>query len=108
MATCWSSAGDAASDRADLRSPLPLRRRLEAAAAAGFTGFGLLSDDLPAAVADYGYAGIRSMLADNGIVHLELESIPYWWDEGRTARSPTGCGTCCSRLPRSCTRGTSR
>ena len=82
MATCWSSAGDAASDRVDVRSPLPLRRRVEAAAAAGFTGFGLLSDDLPAAVADYGYAGIRSMLADNGIVHLELESIPYWWDEG--------------------------
>ena len=47
MATCWSSAGDAASDRADLRSPLPLRERIEAASATGFTGFGLLSDDLP-------------------------------------------------------------
>ncbi len=82
MATCWSSAGDAASDRADLRSPLPLRRRVEAAAAAGFTGFGLLSDDLPAAVAEYGLPGIRTMLADNGIVHFELESIPYWWDDG--------------------------
>ena len=22
------------------------------------------------------------MLADNGIVHLELEGIPYWWDDG--------------------------
>ena len=30
MATCWSSAGDAASDRADLRSPLTLRERVEA------------------------------------------------------------------------------
>jgi sugar phosphate isomerase/epimerase len=50
------------------------------AAAAGFTGFGLLSDDLPAAVAEYGLAGIRTMLADNGIVHVDLESIPYWWD----------------------------
>ena len=48
------------------------------AAAAGFTGFGLLSDDLPAAVAEYGLAGIRTMLADNGIVHVhvDLESIP--------------------------------
>ena len=81
MATCWSSAGDAASDRADLRSPLPLRRRVEAAAAAGFTGFGLLSDDLPAAVSEYGLPGIRAMLADSGIVHLELESIPYWWGD---------------------------
>ncbi len=82
LATCWSSAGDAASDRADRRSPLPLRRRIEAAAAAGFTGFGLLSADLPAARREYGLSGIRSMLADNGLVHLELEDIPRWWDDG--------------------------
>lgn len=82
MATCWTSAGDAASDRADLRSPLPLRERIEGAAAAGFTGFGLLSDDLPAAIAQYRLAGIRGMLADNGITHLELESIPHWWADG--------------------------
>lgn len=82
MATCWSSAGDAASDRADLRSPLPLRRRVEAAAAAGFTGFGLLSDDLPAAIEEHGLPGIRTLLADHGMVHLELESIPWWWDDG--------------------------
>src|ERR1700712_4536035 len=82
MATCWTSAGDAASDRADLRSPLNLRARIEAAAAAGFTGFGLLSDDLPAAVAEYRLTRIKAMLADNGFVHLELEGIPYWWDDG--------------------------
>lgn len=82
LATCWTSAGDAASDRPDLRSPLTLRERVEAASAAGFRGFGLLSDDLPAAVADYGLTGLRAMFADNGIVHLELEGIPYWWDDG--------------------------
>ncbi len=49
-------------------------------------GFGLLSDDLPAAVAEYGLAGIRAMLADNGIVQLELEGIPYWWDNGSRRR----------------------
>jgi sugar phosphate isomerase/epimerase len=82
LATCWTTAGDAASDRTDLRSPLPLRERIEAASAAGFRGFGLLSDDLPAAVAAYGLSGIRAMLADNGMVDLELEGIPYWWDDG--------------------------
>jgi sugar phosphate isomerase/epimerase len=82
LATCWTSAGDAASDRPDLRSPLTLRERVEAASAAGFRGFGLLSDDLPAAVAEYGLAGIQALLADNGIVVLELEGIPYWWDDG--------------------------
>lgn len=82
LATCWTSAGDAASDRADLSSPLPLRERIEAASAAGFTGFGLLSADLPAAEEEYGLAGIRAMLDDNGIVDLELEGIPDWWDNG--------------------------
>jgi sugar phosphate isomerase/epimerase len=82
MATCWTSAGDAASDCPDLRSPLTLRERVEAASAAGFRGFGLLSDDLPDAVATHGLNGIRDLLADNGIVHLELEGIPWWWDEG--------------------------
>ena len=82
LATCWTSAGDAASDRPDLRSPVTLRERIEAASSAGFRGFGLLSDDLPAAVAEYRLSGIRAMLADNGIVHLELEDIPYWWDDG--------------------------
>ena len=90
LATCWSSAGDAASDRADLRSPLPLRERIEAASAAGFRGFGLLYADLPAAEEAHGLSGIRAMLDDNGIVHLELEGIPYWWDDGRGGRSPTG------------------
>jgi sugar phosphate isomerase/epimerase len=82
LATCWSSAGDAASDRDDLRSPVPLRTRIEAASAAGFSGFGLLSADLPAAEQQYGLGGIRAMLDDNGIVDLELEGIPYWWDDG--------------------------
>ena len=82
MATCWSSAGDAASDRSDLRSPLALRERIEAASATGFRGFGVLSDDLPAAVDEYGLAGIAKILADNGIDHLELEGIPYWWENG--------------------------
>ena len=82
LATCWSSAGDAASDRQDLRSPIALRERIEAASLAGFRGFGLLSADLPAAEREYGLKGIRTMLDNNGIVDLELEGIPYWWDDG--------------------------
>jgi sugar phosphate isomerase/epimerase len=82
IATCWTSAGDAASDRSDLRSPVNLRERIQAAASAGFRGFGLLSDDLPAAVEEYRLSGIRAMLDDNAIVHLELEGIPFWWEDG--------------------------
>ena len=86
LATCWTTAGDAAPSREDWRSPVPLRERIEAAAAAGFTGFGVLAVDVAVAVAvaerEHGWSGIRAMLADNGIVHLELEGLPDWWSGG--------------------------
>lgn len=82
LATCWTTAGDAAPSREDWRSPVPLRERIEAAAAAGFTGFGVLAVDLAVAEREHGLAGIRGMLADNGIDHLELEGLPDWWSGG--------------------------
>ena len=87
MATCWTTAGDAASDRTDLRSPLPLRDRVEAASRAGFSGFGLLSADLPEAERAYGMTGIRSIFADNGITHVELEGLPHWWGASGAERA---------------------
>src|SRR3954451_20031307 len=82
LATCWTTAGDAAPSRENWRSPVPLRARIEAAAAAGFTGFGVLAVDLAVAERDHGLSGIRAMLTDNGIVHLELEGLPDWWSAG--------------------------
>jgi sugar phosphate isomerase/epimerase len=82
LATCWTTAGDAAPSREDWRSPVPLRDRIEAAAAAGFTGFGVLAVDLAIAEREHGPSGIRAMLTDNGIVHLELEGLPDWWSGG--------------------------
>jgi sugar phosphate isomerase/epimerase len=82
LATCWTTAGDAAPSREDWRSPVPLRERIEAAAAVGFTGFGVLAVDLAVAEREHGLPGIRAMLADNGIVHLELEGLPDWWSRG--------------------------
>lgn len=82
LATCWTTAGDTAPSRQDWRSPVPLRQRIQAAAAAGFSGFGVLAVDLAVAEREHGWAGIRTMLADNGIVQLELEGLPDWWSVG--------------------------
>ncbi|MFE5036718.1 sugar phosphate isomerase/epimerase family protein [Streptomyces sp. NPDC056683] len=87
LATCWTTAGDTAPDRDDQRSPLSLRERAEAAGAAGFKGFGLLYADLVEAEREYGLAGVRSLFADNGLAHIELELLTDWWTDGprRTA-----------------------
>ncbi|HJW62949.1 MAG TPA: sugar phosphate isomerase/epimerase family protein [Actinomycetes bacterium] len=82
LATCWTTAGDAAPLRGDERSPLPLRERVEAVAAAGFRGIGLKDVDLRVAEREHGTAGIRSLLDDNGLVHLELELLTDWWADG--------------------------
>jgi sugar phosphate isomerase/epimerase len=82
LATCWTTAGDAAPLRGDERSPFRLRERVEAAAEAGFRGIGLVYADLIVAEREYGLAGIRSMLQDNGLVHVELELLTNWWTTG--------------------------
>ncbi|MBP8532250.1 sugar phosphate isomerase/epimerase [Streptomyces sp. MK37H] len=82
LATCWTTAGDAAPDRNDQSSPLSLRERAEAASAAGFQGFGLVHADLLVAEREYGLAGIRSIFSDNGLAHIELEAFADWWADG--------------------------
>src|SRR5712692_7070541 len=87
LATCWTTAGDAAPLRGNEQSPVPLRERVEAAAAAGFRGFGLVYADLIVAEREYGMGGIRSMLEDNGLVHVELELLTNWWTDVRRQES---------------------
>ena len=68
LATCWTTAGDAAPLRGDERSPIPVRDRIEAAAAAGFRGIGLLHLDLTPALDQYGVRGLRALLDDNDLI----------------------------------------
>lgn len=79
LATCWTSAGDAAPLRGDERSPIDLRTRIEAAAAAGWEGFGLLHADLQAWLETRSLAELRDVLDSSGIRHVELEFLPFWW-----------------------------
>jgi sugar phosphate isomerase/epimerase len=82
LATCWTTAGDVSPMSVDPRSPLDLRDRVEAAAAAGFQGFGLLYADLVPALDEYGPKGFRALLDDNGMADLELELLTDWWTIG--------------------------
>jgi sugar phosphate isomerase/epimerase len=82
LATCWTTAGDAAPQVGDERSPIALRTRIETAARAGWTGFGLVHADLVAFQESDTLTGLRAMLDDNGMTAVELEFLGDWWTTG--------------------------
>jgi len=82
LAGHWTLAGECYPMGPTEVSPFSLRDRAEAAAAAGYTGMGLVHDDLMANVARMGLSGIKQVLADNGIVHVELEFVGDWFETG--------------------------
>ena len=82
IASCWTSAGDAAPLRGTEISPVDIRTRVEAAAAAGWKGFGLVHADLVQIRDTVGFAALRQIFDDNGIEHVELEYLSDWWTSG--------------------------
>jgi sugar phosphate isomerase/epimerase len=86
LATCWTHAGDAVPVAGRHLSPLDLRDRAEAVAAAGFTGIGFTINDLEAANATHGLPQVKRICDDLGLVHLEVELLENWWATGRPRR----------------------
>ena len=84
LATCWTHAGDAMPVAGRRLSPLDLRARAEAVAAAGFTGIGFTIDDLDAAT--YSLPEVKQICDDLGLVHLEVELLEDWWTTGSRRR----------------------
>ena len=79
LAAYWTLAGDVYPGAPTEVSPFPLEARAAAAAAAGYTGMGLVHEDLIAVTARIGYAGIRRILADHAIRHVEVEFLNDWY-----------------------------
>jgi sugar phosphate isomerase/epimerase len=86
LATCWTHAGDAVPVAGRHLSPLDLRARAEAVAAAGFSGIGFTIKDLEAAKATYGLPQVKRICDDLGLVHLEVELLENLWTTGRRRR----------------------
>jgi sugar phosphate isomerase/epimerase len=82
LASYFTFAGNTVPLRDMGPCPFDFRARVEAAAKAGFSGFGLFFTDLPAVIDRYGYPGMRAILADNGITRLELEALIDWFADG--------------------------
>ncbi|MBV6759881.1 sugar phosphate isomerase/epimerase family protein [Rhodococcus opacus] len=80
IAGTWTTAGAADAGNAENdRSPHSFEERIEVAAKAGFTGVGIGYLDLLDAEEQFGFPTLRSVLADNGIEHLELEFLENWF-----------------------------
>jgi len=87
LAAYWTLAGDVYPGGPSEVSRFPLEARAAAAAAAGWTGMGLVHEDLRATLHRLGYAGIRRVLGEHGIRHLEVEFLSDWdADPGTPAR----------------------
>ena len=79
VATAWTSAGDTSPIRMPATSPVPIAERVAAVADAGFVGLGLVADDLAAIRASIGFAELRDLIADAGLIHVEIELLERWW-----------------------------
>jgi sugar phosphate isomerase/epimerase len=82
LATCWTTAGDAAPFPGRHLSPIDLPTRIEAAGRAGFTAFGILDFDLRAYRADADLPTLAALLQDSGMAYVELEFLTRWWTRG--------------------------
>lgn len=82
LATCWTTAGDAVPLPGLDDSPIPLQTRIEHAARAGFTGFGVVHNDLERYLQDSDLQTLRQVFQDNGMTAVELEFLTDWWKTG--------------------------
>jgi sugar phosphate isomerase/epimerase len=79
VATAWTSAGDTSPMRVPSTSPVPIVERVAAITDAGYVGMGLVADDLRDIRNSIGFNGLRDLIADHGITHVEIELIERWW-----------------------------
>ena len=79
IATAWTSAGDTSPMRVPAASPVPIAKRVAAVADAGFCGLGLIADDLAIVRDSIGFVGLRDLLAERELTHIEIELIERWW-----------------------------
>ena len=82
LAGYWTLAGDCYAMGPSEVATFPLRERVEAASAAGYTGMGLVHQDLVFNAKAIGYPAMKRLFDDHGIVHIEVEFLGDWFEAG--------------------------
>jgi sugar phosphate isomerase/epimerase len=91
LAAYWTLAGDVYPCAANEISPFPLRERCEAAMRAGWSGVGLILDDLEHSIEKYGLSGVKNILDDTGMKYFELEILMDWYFDGEARAKSDHC-----------------
>lgn len=84
IATAWTSAGNTSPLHPLPVSPVPIAERVAAVAEAGYTGMGLIAEDLRVIRDSLGFNGLRDLIAEAGLRHIEIELLERWWLPGDT------------------------
>jgi sugar phosphate isomerase/epimerase len=82
LAGYWTIAGDCYAMGPSEVSPIPIKERVEAASAAGYTGLGLVHQDLVFNAKAMGYPAMKRLFDDHGLVHVEVEFLGDWFESG--------------------------
>lgn len=86
LAGYWTIAGDREPMGSTEVSEYSLRERVEAIAEAGYTGIGLVIQDIAHNRATMGLKGMKQLFDDNGIKHVEVEFLGDWFETGEKRR----------------------
>lgn len=82
LASYWTLAVGAEPHTDHEFSTSSFRERVEKAAKAGFTGFGIWHSDLDYTLQKLSLEDMRKILDDNGIKHVEVEFLTDWFLDG--------------------------
>jgi sugar phosphate isomerase/epimerase len=82
LASYWTIAGDTYPGAPSEVSPFSLRERAEVASRVGWRGLGLVHADIVDSIQKLGLPTVKSIFADNGIKHVELEFLVDWHLDG--------------------------
>jgi sugar phosphate isomerase/epimerase len=92
LASYWTMSGGLPHTDREY-SPFDFRDRVESAARAGFTGFGIWHADLEHVLRKRTLREMKQILDDHGIKHLELEFLTDWFLDGERKRQSDICKT---------------
>jgi sugar phosphate isomerase/epimerase len=81
LASYWTISGGVPHTDRDY-SPFDFKDRVESAAKAGFTGFGIWHSDLDHVLEKRSLKEMKQILDDNGIKHIEIEFLTDWFLDG--------------------------